>query len=56
MPNQASKTQAPASSRKKTPSTTAPANRTFVLDTSVLLADPAALRRFHSTRSCSRSW
>jgi PhoH-like ATPase len=38
--------QAPATgrSRKKVP---APPARTFVLDTSVLLADPAALRRFH---------
>ncbi len=46
MPTTASSSQAPASSRtRKQPP--APANRTFVLDTSVLLADPAALRRFH---------
>ncbi len=42
MPTTASKTQAPASSRTKP----TPDVRTFVLDTSVLLADPAALRRF----------
>ncbi len=37
---------APASGRSRTEASAPPA-RTFVLDTSVLLADPAALRRFH---------
>ena len=46
MPTTATSSKAPASSktRKQPP---APTHRTFVLDTSVLLADPAALRRFH---------
>jgi PhoH-like ATPase len=38
----------PSTARKsKAPSATTPSARTFVLDTSVLLADPGALRRFH---------
>ncbi|WP_432477360.1 PhoH family protein [Nocardioides sp. GXQ0305] len=46
MPTTAQKSQAPASS---SPSAATPpgATRTFVLDTSVLLADPGAIRRFH---------
>ena len=47
MPNTASKTKAPASSKSRTQQAPTPTGRTFVLDTSVLLADPAALRRFH---------
>ena len=47
MPNTASKTKAPASSSSRTEQVPTPTGRTFVLDTSVLLADPAALRRFH---------
>ncbi|WP_208542881.1 PhoH family protein [Nocardioides euryhalodurans] len=46
MPTTARKTQAPASSPTSTAA--APGDpRTFVLDTSVLLADPGAIRRFH---------
>jgi PhoH-like ATPase len=38
----------PSTARKsKAPSAATPSARTFVLDTSVLLADPGALRRFH---------
>jgi PhoH-like ATPase len=38
----------PSTAKKsKTTSSAAPSARTFVLDTSVLLADPGALRRFH---------
>ncbi len=47
MPNTASKTKAPASSKSRTQQVDTPTGRTFVLDTSVLLADPTALRRFH---------
>ncbi len=49
MPNQATTSEAPASSSRTTSthSQEPPAHRTFVVDTSVLLADPAALRRFH---------
>jgi len=44
VPTTVKKSQAPASRS----AATAPAtNRTFVLDTSVLLADPGAIRRFH---------
>ena len=46
MPTTAQKSQAPASCSSS--SATPPGDaRTFVLDTSVLLADPGALRRFH---------
>ncbi len=46
MPTTVQKSQAPASS--STSAATPPgATRTFVLDTSVLLADPGAIRRFH---------
>ncbi|MGZ5405724.1 MAG: PIN domain-containing protein, partial [Nocardioides sp.] len=45
MSTTASKTQAPAQSRTQQVPT--PTCRTFVLDTSVLLADPTAMRRFH---------
>ena len=38
---------ADSSSRRRAPKAPAPSIRTYVLDTSVLLADPAALRRFH---------
>jgi PhoH-like ATPase len=38
---------ADSSSRRRAPKASAPSTRTYVLDTSVLLADPAALRRFH---------
>ena len=37
----------PSTAKKTQRSTSTPATRTFVLDTSVLLADPGALRRFH---------
>ncbi len=37
----------PSTAKKTQGSTSTPATRTFVLDTSVLLADPGALRRFH---------
>jgi len=47
VPNTASKTKAPASSKSRTQQVDTPTGRTFVLDTSVLLADPTALRRFH---------
>jgi len=47
VPTTASKTKAPASSRSRTQQVPTPTGRTFVLDTSVLLADPTALRRFH---------
>ncbi|MGY2702013.1 PhoH-like ATPase [Nocardioides sp. HB32] len=48
MPNQAPKTQrsASATAKTRTPARTAPTVRTYVLDTSVLLADPGALKRF----------
>ena len=46
MPTTAQKSQAPASCSSS--SATPPGDaRTFVLDTSVLLADPGAIRRFH---------
>ncbi|WP_395696333.1 PhoH family protein [Nocardioides sp.] len=44
MPNQAPKTQRSTSAKGR--ATTPPAVRTYVLDTSVLLADPGAIRRF----------
>jgi PhoH-like ATPase len=44
VPNQAPKTQRSASPKSRAKS--APSVRTYVLDTSVLLADPGALRRF----------
>lgn len=44
MPNQAPKTQ--RSAPTKTRAKSAPSARTYVLDTSVLLADPGAIRRF----------
>jgi len=47
VPTTASKTKATASSRSRTQQVPTPTGRTFVLDTSVLLADPTALRRFH---------
>ena len=37
---------ADSSSRRRASEASAPSTRTYVLDTSVLLADPAALRRF----------
>ena len=45
MPTTVQQSQAPASS--STSATPSGARRTFVLDTSVLLADPGAIRRFH---------
>jgi PhoH-like ATPase len=48
VPTQAQKSQRSASSTTKTtrPKATAPGVRTYVLDTSVLLADPGSIRRF----------
>jgi PhoH-like ATPase len=49
VPTTVQQSQAPASSSTSADASASPpgVRRTFVLDTSVLLADPGAIRRFH---------